>query len=251
MSRADEVSKRLTRLHGEDPASVRGVLHVAATWRAPDRTLHVIKIGPDSPRSDNDWFVLRTARMRADALLTTGTILRDEPDVRHDERDETLLTWRRNRVGRSGRPRSVVLTSGRGLDLGHPLLRTAHRPLIVTSESGAAALERAALMSEPPVELAARRAPGIRDTLGLLRERGCESILIEAGPTTAQALYDAPVLVDELLLSVFEAPTLADELVGPALLAPDRLETLFAHRSDPVVIDEPSGPWSFSRWVRR
>lgn len=251
MSMADEVSRRLTGLYGEDPATARGVLHVTATWRAPDMTLRVIRVGPESPRSDSDGFALRAARMRADALLTTGKILRDEPDVRHLERDEALLAWRRERVGRRAQPRTIVLTSGREFDLGHPLLRTAHEPLIVTGEDGAAALERAALASAPRVSVVVRSAPGIRDTVALLRERGYESILIEAGPTTAAALYDEPVLVDELLLSVYQAPSIAEELVGPVFVSPTRLATLFARRSDPVRIDEPSGSWSFSRWVRR
>jgi riboflavin biosynthesis pyrimidine reductase len=251
MTHAEDVSNRLARLYGADPASAVGVLHVVATWRAPDTTLRVIRIGPGSPASETDGFVLRTARMRADALLTTGKILRDEPDVRHAEDDPALLAWRRERIGRTGAPRSVVLSSGHGLDLAHPLLRSAHQPLVVTSTEGAAALESAASAAETRVQIAAREAPGIRDAIALLRELGCRTILIEAGPTTAAALYDEPVLVDELLLSVYEAPALADALVGPAFIAAQRLEEAFARRSEPTRIEEPSGPWSFSRWLRR
>ena len=251
MAKADEVSRRLVALYGEDPAAARGVLHVAATWRAPDLTLRVIRIGPDSPRSETDWFALRAARMRADALLTTGKILRDEPDVRHVEDDAALLAWRCEHVARPTPPRSVVLSSGHGLDLAHPLLQSAHDPVVVTGQDGADVLERSARASGAHVEIAAREAPGVRDTLALLRERGCQTILIEAGPTTALALYEEPVLVDELLLSVYHAPSLGDELVGPEFVPPERLEASFARQGEAVRIDEPSGPWSFSRWLRR
>lgn len=251
MSTADEISQRLSGLYGQDPATARGVVHVAATWRAPDMMLRVIRIGPDSPHSDSDAFALRAARMRADALVTTGKILRDEPDVRHIESDDALCEWRRERVGRTTPPRTVVLTSGITLDLGHPLLRTAHEPMVVTGMAGARKLERAALANEPRVTVVGRSAPGIRDTLALLRERGCETILVEAGPTTTGALYDEPVMVDELLLSVYEAPSIANQLVGPAFVSSARLETVFTRRSDPVQIEEPSGRWSFSRWERR
>ncbi len=49
MSKAAEVSNRLRQLYGEDPARARGVLHAVASWHAPDATLRVIRIRPDSP----------------------------------------------------------------------------------------------------------------------------------------------------------------------------------------------------------
>lgn len=249
MSKAAEVSNRLRGLYGEDPARTRGVLHAVASWRAPDATLRVIRIRPESPQSEPDRFALRAARMRADALVTTGKILRDEPEVQHTESDEALLDWRREYVGRSVAPRSVVLSSGRGLDLEHPLLRSGHEPLIVTGEQAAIDLRRAAESATSPVEVVSRSAPGLRDTLGLLRERGCETILIEAGPTTAIEAYEEPALVDELLLSVYEAPELDDALVGPAFLDSERLAAIFPKQSDPVAVEQPSGRWTFSRWI--
>ena len=251
MTSEHPISRRLTRLYGMDPARTRGVLHAVAAWRAPDATLRVIRIGPESPASETDWLVLRCARMRADALITTGRILREEPDVQHTEHDEALLAWRRECVGRSEPPRSVVLTSGRDLDLDHPLLRTAHAPLVVTGREGAARLRREAQDRTPALEVVARDAPGIREAVALLRERGCETLLVEAGPTTAAELYREPVLVDELLLSVYEERALAEPLVGPELLEPGAIEVHFEPSREPARIDEPSGAWSFSRWLRR
>jgi len=247
MLRSQEVEQWQAKLYGDDPASDRGVLHSVATWQASNTTLRVIKIGSDSPRSENDYFALRAARMRADALVTTGAILREEPDVRHTEADAGLLAWRRERAGLTEPPRSVVLTSGRGLDLNHPLLRSAYRPLIVTGKAAARNLSAA----NPDCEFNGRENPGIRDTLTLLRELGCRTVLVEAGPTTTRALYDEPVAIDELLLSIYHAPTLAPSLVGPSFVGLDRLRTVFDYHSEPVRIDEASGSWSFSRWRRR
>ena len=123
--------------------------------------------------------------------------------------------------------------------------------LIVTGAAAAARL-RAAIARDPesPVEVAARASPGIRDTLALLRELDCETVLVEAGPATARALYDEPALVDELLLSVYESPELDDALVGPAIPGSGRLESLFSRHSHPVSVEESSGRWTFSRWRR-
>jgi riboflavin biosynthesis pyrimidine reductase len=251
MRGAEDVSKRLSALYGSDPARVRGVLHAAAAWRDADATLRILRIGPTAPRSETDRFVLRAARMRAQALVTTGKILRDEPDVVHTEHDAALLAWRRECIGLTSPPRSVVLTSGRDLELDHPLLRSAYRPLVVTAADAAIRIRERVRRGAHDIEVVGRRAPDLRDVLALLRERGCETVLVEAGPTTAISLYDEPIAVDELLLSIFEGTSLPEAAIGPAFVAPTRLSAHFAPSVPPRSVDEPSGPWSFSRLVRR
>jgi len=76
-------------------------------------------------------------------------------------------------------------------------------------------------------------------------------VAVEAGPTTALALYDAPLAVDELILSHFDEPALAVEAQGPAFLEPSRLEALLRPAGAPHSAVEPSGRWSFRRWLRR
>ena len=247
---AAAVSSRLRRLYGEDPATARGVLHVVSAWPARDGALRVIRIGAGSPTSETDGFVLRAMRMRADAIVTTGKILRDEPAVEHAESDPTLLAWRRQCVGKHEPPRSVVLTSGRELDLAHPLLRSAHAPLVVTSVAAQPQLRARARAAERSVEVIGRAAPGLRDTIAVLQELGCKTISIEAGPTTAGALYQSPPLVDELLLSICEADDVDVALAGPALPSSERLQAVFRHASQAVRTEEPSGVWAFSRMRR-
>ncbi len=84
----------------------------------------------------------------------------------------------------------------------------------------------------------------------MLRERGARCILVEAGPSTAADLYQAPPVVDELLLSVYEEPELAAEFVGTAFASRDRIEQIFDWKSEPQTRDEASGRWTFQRLRR-
>lgn len=251
-SPAESVSAKLRELYGEDPARDEGVLHVVAAWQAPDGRLPVLAIGPSSPASPRDAFALRAARMRADAIVTTGRILRDEPDVTHAERDAALLAWRRERVGRAEPPRSVVLTTGAALDARHPLLRADPPPWLATGRAHARALRAAA----PGLETIELEPPSLRALLDALARRGARTTLVEAGPSTARALYDAPVAVDELLLSILEEPAADDPRAGgrsaaPALAgelpAPAALDAALGAPRHASRWREPSGEWRFER----
>ncbi len=257
MYEAGQCSARLTALYGEDPAAARGVLHVMSCWSAPDGTLRAIRIAPGSPQSGTDRFVLSAARARADAIVTTGKTLRDEPAVEHGPivRDaalrRALAAWRSECAGRVVPARSVVLSSGRDLDLAHPILAGASGALISTGEEAAAALRERAAQAEKNLEVIGRARPGLRDTVSFLRrERGFETVLVEAGPSTALELYRAPVGVDELLLSIYEESRLEEPLIGPAFLPLARLGDLFARQCTPHRTLEESGRWSFRRLRR-
>ena len=74
---AQHLHARLEALYGvRELPRAAGVLHVAAVWaERPDR-LTVLEITAQTPKSDDDAFALSLARARADAVLTTGAILR-------------------------------------------------------------------------------------------------------------------------------------------------------------------------------
>lgn len=248
----DEVERRAVALYGGAVQAQTGVLHVTAVWRSPSGELRTLRITPATPRSETDAFVLALARARADAIVTTGKILRDEPELSHAIEDAGLLAWRRERVGRSEPARSVVLTSGREIDWSHPILRGGARVLLVTSHEGARRLEDGRRAAVADVEVMARQDPGLRDTVLMLRrDLGCATIAVEAGPSTSRQLYRDPALVDELLLSVYEEPDLPAEVCGEASLEPDRIAELFGPPHHEVSRRERSGRWSFRRYLRK
>jgi riboflavin biosynthesis pyrimidine reductase len=228
------------------------VIHVAAVWRESAQSFVTLAIGEESPASETDRFLLGVARARADAILTTGRILRREPAVTHALDapagwSEALEAWRRERLGKREPPLSVVLTSGRGLDLEHPLFRSGTRTLVYTSEGASRELAgRAAALG---VEVVGRPRPGPRDALDhLARVRGVATLSIEAGPSTSLALYKDPFAVDELMLSIYLEPTLPAAVRGPAFLSPARIAATLGSAPRGHASREASGRWLFRRY---
>ena len=253
MSAAD-CERRIRRLYGGPLPVHAGVLHVTSAWRSPDGTLPALEIGPDAPPSDHDLFVLNLARARCDAILTTGEILRRETSLTHEfqgppERVGSLRDWRGSAAARPEAPWSVVLTSGRDIDLDHPLFGAAPRALVATSASGRRRLAEAA--AARGIEVVGLPRTGLREVTEFLRrERAVGSVCVEAGPTTANGLYTEPLGLDELMLSVFEEPGLNPAVAGAAVPDGERLSRCFRRESEPCEISEPSGRWSFRRLWR-
>ena len=90
----------------------------------------------------------------------------------------------------------------------------------------------------------------MRGAVIALRAQGLVDVCVEAGPSSALAVYDAPVVVDELLLSVYAEEALAPDLIAGPFPAWRDLEQVFgAARSDVSRIEE-SGRWRFLRYCR-
>jgi riboflavin biosynthesis pyrimidine reductase len=239
-------------LYGDDLVDAGGVLHVAAVWAGPGGRLFNMRIGERTPASRTDAFALAVARARAEAILTTGRILREEPGLRFDAHaDAGLRAWRRTRLGLDAPPIVVVLTREASFDMRHPAL-VGQTTWIVTGHAVAAAgARRTGAADRPRLAWVGRDAPGLLDALSLLRERGLSRVLVEAGPSTSGALYETPGRVDELLLSICRAPLLPEGVRGAsfpsaeALRAAGLVEVARAERT------EESGPWVFTRWRRR
>lgn len=259
----EDISRLVRSLFGVRSAAP-GVLHPTAVWRSPEGRLVTMKIEAGTPGSATDAFVLSWARARADAIVTTGRNLRKEPELVHGligpgRVPEVLAAWRKEELGKEGPPVSLVLTSGRGLDLDHPLLVGGEtHPVIFTGEEGCRRLEAGALRRG--IEVAGHPSPGIRQALAFLRQRGARTISIEAGPSTSRRLYDEPLAVDELLLSVYEEAQLSPAVRGGDFLPVGEIEALFPAASSGDgwtargrkgrEVKEPSGQWSFHRFLR-
>lgn len=251
-----------------DPA---GVVHVTALWRASASELRNMRINDDTPRSASDLVALNGARARADAIISTGKILRDEPGLGFDlsnfgDTGRSLAAWRAQILGKPEPPYLLVLTSGRDLpresplETWHPALRGWARPIVYTSNAAADSIDRSAGTS---VRVVGAEQPDIRTAIAYLRAQlDCRTILIEAGPSTANALYDDPVAVDELLLSVYRGGDLPATVRGGPSVAPARLAELFGvEAAQRVMRDRPSDgragqpspddSWSFWRLLRR
>jgi len=234
-------------------AATEGVIHVTAVGRTPDRGLEVIAIDDGAPRSSTDFFLLNLARARADAILTTGRILRAEPGVHHalqgtGEEPAQLAAWRREVLGKTSAPRSVVLTSGRDVDLSHRMFHGARPALVATGPAGAAALRRRT--GEADFEIAEFPDPDLRSVVARLARDGCSAISIEAGPSSNLDLYRPPLAVDEIMLSTWEDRPLPDRLGAGHFLDEAGIDARLPLRGPTAWRQEESGRWSFRRQRR-
>lgn len=218
----------LTRWVGAVPEGPAGVVHVAAVWTRPDGTHATLRVGAGAPRTASDAVVLSGARARSDAIVTTGRILREEPDLVHEliaprAANEALATWRRA-LGLDAPPLLAVLTASGELPPRHPALLAAPRLLFFSGRAGAARL-RATKGYPAQAEIVEHARPSARALISHLQvERGARSILVEAGPSAAAPLYDAPSVIDELWLTVCTAAKLEPaDVVGP-FIATDTIE---------------------------
>ncbi|HEX5661179.1 MAG TPA: dihydrofolate reductase family protein [Polyangiales bacterium] len=235
-----EVASWLRSLYGTTSFATRGVLHVTSI--APSQ--HVIAIGPGAPKSEGDFFVLNLARARADAVLTTGSIVRLEGAYHlalQGPHAPALERYRSDVLGKPRPPLCAIMTRDGRLPRLHPLWNDGTEKVVLTTPEHAEALERELDVSATVLavaELDARRA------VEVLRARGAELISIEAGPGANAALYEPPALVDELSLSIYEGPPVQ---LGAALTA--RLLDGMTLASE-TVREEESGRWRYQRWLR-
>jgi len=244
---AQPARERAEALYGSVPHD-EGIVHVVAVVRAPDG-LRVLKIGERSPKSEADAFALSLARVRADAILSTGGILRAEPQMQAEPFGPLADALRELRVTTFRRPEppALLVLTGGNVDLAHPGLAGWARPYIVTDAQGAARLRPQ--LSNARVRLVEMDVSSGGSAIAWAREHlAARTITVEAGPSTALPLYEpAGQRVDELMLSVFEGTVPAD-VIGKPFLSQDELVAHFGPPRSSVTVEQPSGPWRIERY---
>lgn len=177
---------------------------------------------------DADRFVMGLLRAAADlVLIGSGTLRasargRWRPETVFPPGAEAYAALRRD-LGLEVRPRVAILTASGSIPPDRAVL--ADRPIVLTTEAGAG---RLAGWLPADVEVVALRGDAevdVRAAVELLRRRGYDRILSEAGPHVFGSLV-AAALVDELFLTVSpllagRSPTALGLVEGIALL-PER-----------------------------
>jgi riboflavin biosynthesis pyrimidine reductase len=242
------VERELEALYGSTQLCRAGVVHVTHVARAPSGRLAALEIGPWSPHSPTDFFVLNLCRARADAILTSAENLRREPQLSHALQGPwaaALSAYRRALLGDVEAPLCAILTRSGALPQDHAVWSDGTRKLVLTSP------EREAEVRARVGELArvlALEGLSARSACSWLTANGARLVSIEAGPSSARGLYEPPAQVDELLLTHWEsAPPdarLAGELPEDDALFQGLRLAGSARRS------EGSQSFRFERWVR-
>ena len=251
LSDAASVDRAARALFGSPLDTRPAVSHSAAVWRAAeDKPVTSIRINEYSPKSDLDFLALHIARARADGIVITGKILREEPNLTYDLRadprwGDALVDWRERHWGLCDPPWLLILTSGRDLDFSHPVFHGWVRPVIFTTDRAATRKLAAA-----PCPVVSDAAPDIRRAiLHLQVARECECVAIEAGASTARTLYESPMVVSELLASVYLEPELDERAQGAPLVKLSEARRMF-HGETSATHREKGQHWSFHRLRR-
>jgi riboflavin biosynthesis pyrimidine reductase len=248
---ASSVDRAARALFGGPLDTHPAVSHSFAAWRSEkEAPLTTIQINEHAPKSDLDFLALHIARARADGIIITGKILRDEPNLRYDLQadprwGEALLNWRKHHWGLCDPPWLLILTGSGDVDFEHPVFHDWLRPMIFTTDRTATRKLAAA-----PFPVVSDESPDIRRAIKHLQlARECECVSIESGPSTARALYERPMVVKELLLSVYTEPFLDERAQGEPLVSLSEVRSLF--RSETSATHREQGQhWSFHRLRR-
>lgn len=248
---AASVDRAARALFGSPLDSRPRVSQSFAAWRASkNAALTTIKINEHAPKSELDWLALHISRARADAIIITGKTLRVEPTLEYDLRadprwGDALAEWRKHRWGLKRPPWLLILTGRGDVDFEHPVFRSDVRPVIFTSDRAAGRK-----LAASPVPVIADEAPSIRHAIRHLQlARDCDSVSIEAGPSTARNLYERPIAVQELLLSVYLEPSLAEGAIGPPLIELSEVRAMFQSETSATHRDRGQH-WSFHKLRR-
>ncbi len=241
---AADVARLASSLYGPEFAPAAAVLHVTAV-AGPER--RALKIDEHSPKSAADTFALNLARARADVIVITGKILRDEPTLSYAPGrpgpDAPALSLYRESLGKTQPPLLAIMTRGSGLSFEHPVFHEPHARALLFGP--AASLE--GLRAQAPCEVLGVAEASPRTLIETMRARGNETISFETGPSTSRELYLQEPLVDELCLSTFLGTLSPDAgLADPLPSLPPALEP----QGTPRRVRAGSGVWSFERYAR-
>ncbi len=241
---AGSVDERIRQIWNDPLQDPAGTLQVVAVASRANDSLGVMRITPQTPTSPTDQFSLDVARARADVILTSGSILRSEPHLRHTISDATSR-WRREVLGKKSPPEVIFLSRGPGLPLSHPALGQPGAVVAISSAATAACrnelqsrgIRHREIPEDSPQEL-------VRELLA----EGVGTITLEIGPSTAGAFYNHAPRVGELMLSWCEDFELPEALDAGDFASWEKLQQILGARRNETIIEEPSHCWRFSHW---
>jgi riboflavin biosynthesis pyrimidine reductase len=243
------LEQELSALYGAQPLNTRGTVHVVHAARGPGGVLHALRVGsPGAPHSATDFFVLNLCRARADAVLTSAENLRREPTLTHDLQGPwaaALKEYRSQALSKSAPLTCAILTRTGELPAQHPFWHDGTRKLVLCPAQLTQDVSRRVGARAQVVGLDGLSA---RTACAWLHGNGHALVSVEAGPSTASTLYEAPSQVDELLLTSWETASAEAELAGPL---PDD-PSLFAQLrpTSCCTRDEAGETFRFERWAR-
>ena len=233
-------------------ASANGVVAWRRADARDDPVLAILGGDRTRPARVADKRLMRFLRCFGDVAIGAQT-LRTQPEVvlspqqPSDEPAPELFAFR-EQAGLPRQPRNIVYSGSGSLPLGHRIFTTPGiTPLVVTTESGAADLQRRAAPLPPPpmlVEDLSRPAGVRRAHARLFDEYQVRYLDCEGGQTTLEILHAAGLL-DEVFITI--TPFVVDEAAHTGVMKIFDFEaegaTLIAEGRTAA-----DAQWLFRRW---
>ncbi|MEM1030652.1 MAG: hypothetical protein AAGN82_09895 [Myxococcota bacterium] len=224
-------------LFEERAGPTAGVVHPTACVGRDDGRLLTLEIKDGAPQSAHDTFALHLQRARADVIVTTGAILRNEPGVTYGLEESPyaagLRAHRRSRC-QTTPPRLVVLSASGDIARDHPAWTHPH----------------AEVWGRVAVDGVSHRAfdGTAAEAVATLKSEGL--VVVEAGPSVTRPLYAARV-IDTLYLSTVETDV-APSLLGGVALDAGRIPVWMRPAApEPRRVATSDANWFFARHDRR
>jgi riboflavin biosynthesis pyrimidine reductase len=246
----------IEKIFGSEALESTGVIHPTAVWRDPKtktyKTIKIVHQGPvQTPSSDYDAFVLSFTRAKAEVIITSGRILKEEPKLTHNtfgKASQALNELRRHTLNKKSPPHTIILTRGEKIDFKHPLFTAGTTPIIYTTDLAPKDLEERANKINKKIQIIRTTDSSLGSAIKYAKsELRAKTISIEAGPSTTSRLYkENPELVDEVLLSVYLGK-LPKELQGGPI--PDPFQRF--NLNSEFKTEETSGIWDFYRLTNK
>jgi riboflavin biosynthesis pyrimidine reductase len=245
MESARLVAEKIRHIWRDPLTRPARLLHVMAVASRVDGSLGAMRITPQTPSSATDRFSLEIARARADIILTSGAILRSEPDLQHAIAPPAAA-WRQEVLRKTDPPEVIFLSRGQGIPFDHPALRQPGATLATGSATPDGFMDEIHRRG-----IRHRTLPGNspRALVDQLLSEKIRTITLECGPSTAAQFYRGRIRVDELMLSWCQGFELPDSLNAGAVESQAQLRHHFGPPRSEYTADDSSYRWRFSRWV--
>ncbi|HAC79556.1 MAG TPA: hypothetical protein DCG06_04615 [Deltaproteobacteria bacterium] len=239
------VSERIRHIWRDPLEKPAGLLHVMAVASRINGSLGAMRITPQTPTSGTDQFSLEIARARADIILTSGAILRSEPDLQHGISPPATV-WRQEVLGKTDPPEIIFISRGQAIPFDHPALQQPGATLATGSATTPQFMREVHRLGIRHRKLPGDSPKALVDQLLSAKMR---TITLECGPSTAAEFYQDSIRVDELMLSWCHGFELPDSLNAGAVESPAGLRRHFGSPRSEYAADDFGHRWSFSRWV--
>jgi len=256
-----DVKKLLQILYPNfDFRTLSGLVHITSVQESSQNPgfFETINIGPQSPKSENDFFILNAVRAAADITLHTSRTVRLETEMTANVQgpfESALKQWRKEMLHK-GNARKVYLLTRADPPLDHPFFSPRDYEVHICYPKRFTDVNLRKSLQEKQFNhiflhsFTCSSSHFGRDFIEYVYQvekpgmGNPKTITVEMGPTSSLQLYDPKnPLVDFIFLSIFRSSS-----YSPSFLPFLSMDYLISHYDK--LSETVSGQWTFILWKK-